>query len=88
MGRMMRLKEVYLYNAKTDKLHIKGYCRFTKGIVSEYIPFETEDEALAYDGRAISMCKLCLAEREKRMKSNGEFQQMRNVQTPIKAKAL
>ena len=67
------MKELYLYNAKTDKLHIKGYCRFTRGISLQYIPFETEDEALAYDGRAISMCKLCLAERTKQMKNNHQI---------------
>lgn len=54
----------YLYNTKTGKLHIKGYCTHTKGICKEYITFNTEKEALAYDGRAVSLCKKCESERE------------------------
>ncbi len=61
------MKGKYLYNPKRHTLHIKGYCTHTKGIYSDYIPFDSEDEALAYDGRSVSMCKLCQKEREKRM---------------------
>lgn len=63
------MKEKYLYNPKTGKLHIKDYCMHTKGICSTYLSFDSEDEALAYDGRAVGLCKLCLAEREKRMEA-------------------
>ena len=56
----------YLYNKKTRTLHIKGFCHHTKGLNSDYLPFDTESEALAYDGRAVSLCKLCEREREKR----------------------
>ena len=62
----VNVKDAFLYNPKAHTLHIKGYCRFTKG-KTDYIPFATEDEALAHDGRAVGMCKLCLKEREKRM---------------------
>lgn len=61
------MKEKYLYNPQTNKLHIKDYCVHTKGNCSTYLPFDSEDEALAYDGRAVGFCKLCLKERERRM---------------------
>lgn len=61
------MKEKFLYNPKTHTLHIKGYCMHTKGARSDYIPFDSEDKALAYDGRAVGMCKICLRQREKRM---------------------
>lgn len=54
----------YLYNKDTGKLHIKGYCRHTKYSLVHYEEFETEAEALAYDGRAVSMCKECERKRE------------------------
>lgn len=63
------MKEKYLYNPKRHTLHIKGYCMHTKGGCSDYIPFDSEDEALAYDGRSVGMCKSCLKEREKRMEA-------------------
>ena len=62
------MPEVFLYNEATDKLHIKGYCRYTKNKISDFRKFDSEDEALAHDGRAVSMCKLCLRERERRLK--------------------
>ena len=59
------MKDTFLYNAKAHTLHIKGYCRFTKGH-TDYLPFSTEDEALAYDGRAVGMCKLCSKKRDQK----------------------
>ncbi len=59
------MKEEYLYNPKTRTLHIKGYCQHTKGH-TEYIHFSSENDALAYDGRAVGMCKICQKKREKR----------------------
>ncbi len=56
----------YMYNAKTGKLHIEGYCCHARGQNSEYLRFNTESEALAYDGRAVGLCKICEKEREKR----------------------
>ncbi len=61
------MKEKFLYNPKTNKLHIKGYCQHTKGLCADYIAFDTENEAIAYDGRAVGMCKLCQNKREKKM---------------------
>ena len=60
--------EEYLYNHKTGTLHISGYCQHTKGLCQDYISFDTEDAALAYDGRAVGLCKLCQKKREQIMK--------------------
>ena len=59
------MKEVFLYNEKTNRLHIKGYCQYTKAAIN-LIQFNREDEALAYDGRAVGMCKICQRKREQR----------------------
>jgi len=61
------MKGRFLYNSKTNKLHIRDHCTHSKGDCPKYIFFETEDEALAYGGRAVGMCKICQKEREKRM---------------------
>lgn len=58
------MKEKFLYNPKTHTLHIKGLCQHSKGKCPEYIPFDSEDAALAYDGRAVGMCKICQRKRE------------------------
>lgn len=55
-------KEIFLYNEKTHTLHIEGLCPHAsrkKG----YTVFYSEDEALAHDGRAVGMCKLCQCKR-------------------------
>jgi len=60
------LTEKYFYNTKTHRLHIVGYCRESKMLPYNVKFFETEDEALAYDGRAVGLCKLCQKAREKK----------------------
>lgn len=60
------MKEKYLYNSGTHTIHIVGYCHHTKGKNTGFIPFNTEDDILAYDGRGARMCALCQKEREKR----------------------
>lgn len=64
---------MFLYNQKRHTLHIKDYCPHSKGICPDYISFDTEDAALAYDGRAVSMCKLCLKKREQLIKEKKEL---------------
>lgn len=61
------MKEKYLYNPNRHTLHIKDYCPNAKGNHPAYLTFDSEDEALAYDGRAVGFCKFCLKERERRM---------------------
>lgn len=56
----------FLYNKKSRRLHIEGYCPHSVGNTG-YIVFDSEDEALAFDGRAVSMCRLCQNKREKLM---------------------
>ena len=58
------MKEVFLLNTKTHRLHIKGYCQHTKGLYTDFIQFNSEDEALAFDGRALGLCKICQKKRE------------------------
>ena len=55
----------FIYNEKNYTLHIKDYCWHTKGNISEYKVFDTENEALAFGGRSLGMCKLCQKKREK-----------------------
>ena len=62
------MKEKFLYNPKRNTLHIKGYCVHTKNEYPDYyISFNTENEAIAYDGRAVSVCKICQKKREEKM---------------------
>ncbi|MBO4940263.1 MAG: hypothetical protein J6D30_04510 [Clostridia bacterium] len=60
----------YIYNIKTHTLHIEGFCHLTHPNMhygDSYKAFSTEDEVIAFDGRAVSLCKLCQKERDKRM---------------------
>ena len=61
------MPEVFLYNKSTDTLHIEGYCRHANPRMG-YLKFGSEDEVLAYDGRAVGMCKLCQKKRERLLK--------------------
>ena len=67
------MKKPYVYNLKTHTLHIEGYCCHTfegMNYGNDYKCFESEDAAVIYDGRSVSMCKLCLRKRENIIKSN------------------
>jgi hypothetical protein len=65
------MKDMFLYNPKRCTLHINGYCMHTKnGYPDYYIPFNTENEAIAYDGRAVGICKLCQKKREQKMEES------------------
>lgn len=57
----------FVYNKNTCKLHIQGFCPHSNCTHStaNIIIFDSEDEALRYDGRAVSMCKICQQKREK-----------------------
>ena len=61
------MKKPYVYNLKTHTLHIEGYCPHTfegMHLGNDYKSFFTEDEAISYDGRAVSMCKRCQKKRD------------------------
>lgn len=66
------MAEKYVYNLKRHTLHIEGYCHNAREGMSYdktlYKCFSTENEALAYGGRSVGMCKLCLCKREKLLK--------------------
>lgn len=57
----------YIYNIRTNKLHIEGYCVHSKNS-NETKKFNSEDEALAFDGRAVSMCKICQRKKDNEMR--------------------
>lgn len=54
-------------NTQTGTLHIDGYCRFTNPVPKEYLKFDTEEEAHAYGGLSIGLCKFCLNKRQQIM---------------------
>lgn len=61
------MKKPYIYNMGTHTLHIEGFCPHTfegMNYGESYKQFVSEDEAIAFDGRSVSMCKLCLRKRE------------------------
>lgn len=62
----MELK--YILNANTGALHIADFCYQTKVSMAKPKIFETEEEAYAYGGKFIHMCKLCEREKEKRLR--------------------
>lgn len=53
------MEKRYFYNTKTHKLHIYGCCHHSKILPFDVKFFGTYDEALAYDGRTVGLCKLC-----------------------------
>ncbi len=57
----------YIYNPKTHTLHIKGYCHHTAYGYAGFLVFNSEAEALAYNGHAVGMCKLCEKKRTQQM---------------------
>lgn len=56
------MNNLYLYNEKNNTLHIYSLCSHAKDI--DLIGFCSEDEALAYAGRRMGMCKICMDERD------------------------
>lgn len=51
------MEKKYFYNMKTHRLHIRGCCRESKALPFNTKLFDTYDEALAFDGRAVGLCK-------------------------------
>ena len=57
----------YFLNTETNTLHIEGFCPATHDGMKDqgnYKSFRSEDEALAYGGRAVGLCKRCQKKRE------------------------
>ena len=61
------MREKFLYNRKTNKLHIVGYCHHSKSLVDGEF-FYSEKDALGYDGTAVSFCKICQKKREENIR--------------------
>lgn len=58
------MDKIYLYNEGTGTLHIKGCCQYVNEN-SGCKSFASENEAIAYAGRAVKPCKVCMRKREK-----------------------
>lgn len=58
----------YFYNERTHRLHIKGYCKESKMLPYHVRLFDTYDEALAFDGRCVGLCKACAKHENKLQK--------------------
>lgn len=67
----MQEKQFFL-NMKTGKLHITGYCRESNIKPYDIQYFDSEDEALAVMGRAMSVCKVCSKKRDKLLQAAKE----------------
>ena len=62
------IEKQYFLNTKTGKLHIHDLCKESKIKPYSIKYFDTEDEALAFAGRKMSLCGTCLNKREKLLK--------------------
>lgn len=58
----------YFYNAKTHRLHIRGYCQFSQPLPYNTVFFDSYDEALKFDGRSVGLCKICMKNENKEKK--------------------
>ena len=59
----------YIYNTKTKTLHIKEMCHYVSAINKDFYNYEvysTEDAVFQKYGRAVSMCKVCMKNRDKK----------------------
>ncbi len=55
----------YFYNENTHRLHIVGFCFVSNCLPYNVKYFSSENEALAYDGKSVGMCKICQKKLEK-----------------------
>ena len=62
------MEKRYFYNNKTHRLHILGCCPESKVKPYDIIYFDTYDEALAYDGSSVGLCKRCKKKENKENK--------------------
>lgn len=49
----------FVINAKTDIMHIQGFCEHTKPRIIPIRLFEDTEELQAYAGRPLRLCKVC-----------------------------
>lgn len=54
----MRIR-YFIINAKTDIMHIQGFCEHTKPRKIPIRLFEVTEELEAYAGRKLRLCKAC-----------------------------
>ena len=51
------MKEFYVYNPRTHKLHISGYC--PNSIGPDYETFSSEESAISFHAGQVIFCKAC-----------------------------
>lgn len=49
----------FIINAKTDIMHIQGFCEHTKPRKIPIRLFESHEELQTYAGRKLRLCKVC-----------------------------
>ena len=54
----MRIR-YFIINAKTDIMHIQGFCEHTKPRKIPIRLFESREELETYAGRELRLCKAC-----------------------------
>lgn len=62
---MAKVKE-YIFNPRSKALHYRGYCPYVKGESEFFRYYDTEDEAVKAEGKALHTCKTCMDNREKK----------------------
>ena len=65
---MRKPTKSYFINTKTGKIHIKGCCPHSKTLPYNVEFFNSVDEALAFGGSSVCMCKICQKQKEKIIK--------------------
>lgn len=55
----MKPVRYFIINAKTDIMHIHGYCQQTKSRTVPIRLFDTVQELESYAGRPLVLCKAC-----------------------------
>lgn len=55
----MKPVRYFIINAKTDIMHIHGYCQQTKSRAVPIRLFDTVQELESYAGRPLVLCKAC-----------------------------
>lgn len=64
------MSKEYVLNPTTGKIHIMNYCHLTSPCPKEWLKFDTEEDAkIEYGSQSAGICKNCLKERERRIKS-------------------
>lgn len=59
----------YVLNTSSNLLHIEGYCHYT---YTNYLTFDSEDEARKFGRLTIRNCKICFKNRDKELNNTSK----------------